>query len=169
VNTNTEDNLWETLTAALGSRIDQVEQRQARRAIVRVSSEDLPDVTRILFEQFDGRLATVTGLEVRDGIQLLYHFCFEPLAMVVTVKTTARRPEMAIESITPIIPGAEFIEREIANLLGATFRGHPRMARLNLADDWPEGVYPLCRNFDPASENPGAFEGVSRDAPGRGR
>lgn len=169
VNEKTEDSVWQALTAALGSQIEQVEQRQARRAIVRVSDDDLPGVARVLFEQFGGRLATVTGLDVRDGVQLLYHFCLEPTGLVVTVKTTAPRPDMAIDSITPMIPGAEFIEREIADLLGVTFRNHPRMERLSVADDWPEGVYPLRRDFDAKSQNPSAFEGVSREAPGRGK
>ena len=164
-----EDKVWERLTAALGSRIEEVEVRKKRRAVVRVASAVLPQVARTLVEQLGGRLATVTGLDVRDGVQLLYHFCFEPSPLVVTVKTTARRPELTIDSVAPFIPGAEFIEREIMTLLGATFRGHPRMEKLNVADDWPKGVHPLRRDFDARSENPQAFEDVSPDAPGRGR
>ena len=50
------------------------------------------------------------------------------------------------ELITPLIPGAEWIEREMHDILGITFRNHPNMRRLILSDDWPEGVYPLRKD-----------------------
>ena len=61
-----------------------------------------------------------------------------------------------MESITPWLPGAEFIEREIHDLLGVNFTGHPRMERLILSDDWPEGVYPLRRDFKMEDSRPKA-------------
>ena len=53
------------------------------------------------------------------------------------------KPEM--ESITSIIKGAEWIEREIWELLGVNFKGHPNLKRLLLDKTWPEGKYPLRR------------------------
>jgi formate hydrogenlyase subunit 5 len=47
------------------------------------------------------------------------------------------------------MPAAEWIEREIQDLLGIRFDGHPNPKRLILADDWPEGVYPLRKDFKP--------------------
>ncbi|MHC5035633.1 MAG: NADH-quinone oxidoreductase subunit C [Planctomycetota bacterium] len=38
------------------------------------------------------------------------------------------------------------MEREMNDLLGIVFEGHPDPRRLILADDWPEGVYPLRRD-----------------------
>ncbi len=48
-----------------------------------------------------------------------------------------------IDSITPIIQGAEWIEREMWELLGINFVGHPNLVHLLLMDDWPEGKFPL--------------------------
>jgi Ni,Fe-hydrogenase III component G len=53
------------------------------------------------------------------------------------------REKPAIESITPFLPAAEWIEREIHDILGIDFKNHPNLKRLILADDWPEGVYPM--------------------------
>jgi Ni,Fe-hydrogenase III component G len=44
-----------------------------------------------------------------------------------------------------MIKGAEFIEREMHDLLGIDFPGHPNLVRLILPEDWPDGVYPLRR------------------------
>jgi Ni,Fe-hydrogenase III component G len=57
------------------------------------------------------------------------------------------RENPSIESITPLIPAAEWIEREIHDILGIEIKNHPNMRRLILADDWPEGVYPLRKDF----------------------
>ena len=63
-----------------------------------------------------------------------------------TVRASAAKPTPEIDSVATITEGANWIEREIHDLLGVNFRGHPDMRRLILADDWPEGFYPLRRD-----------------------
>ena len=138
----------------LGRLVVDVQQCEARRGIVRIAPETTVEVARELFAMTGSRLATVTGIEVRDGIDLLYHWAFEPAGVVLTVKALAARPEMAVESIAPVVAGANWIEREIHDLLGAQFRNHPDMRRLILDDSWPEGVYPLRRDFDQVLDRP---------------
>ena len=48
-----------------------------------------------------------------------------------------------LESIAEMCPAAEWIEREIWELLGVQFEGHPDMRHLLLDDSWPEGNFPL--------------------------
>ena len=55
------------------------------------------------------------------------------------------KPEIA--SLAPVLEGANWIEREITEMLGIHFIGHPDMRRLLLPEDWPEGVYPLRRDY----------------------
>ena len=40
-----------------------------------------------------------------------------------------------------------WIEREIHEILGINFKGHPDMRKLLLPEGWPEGVYPLRRDY----------------------
>jgi len=44
---------------------------------------------------------------------------------------------------TAFTDGALWIEREMHELLGVNFPGHPNLKKLLLPDDWPDGVYPL--------------------------
>ena len=122
------------------------ESGNERQAIYRLSTDRLVPLLKKWVER-GGRLATVTGIDVRDGTELLYHVCFDAVKFTATLKILVPRTTDTMESITPWLPGAEFIEREIHDLLGVNFEGHPRMKRLILSDDWPEGVYPLRRNF----------------------
>jgi Ni,Fe-hydrogenase III component G len=101
-------------------------------------------VNKFLFEDVGCRFVIVTGFEADDCFEVMYHFSYDPVGWVITVKAFIRdREKPAIESITPLLPAAEWIEREIHDILGIDFKNHPNLKRLILADDWPEGVYPL--------------------------
>ncbi len=87
-------------------------------------------------------LATISGQDLGEVIQLLYHFnANEPPS--VTIKTSVPKAAPKIASITPAIPAATMYEREVHDLLGVQFEGHPKLARLVLSDDWPDDVFPL--------------------------
>jgi len=135
-----------TIREGLADSILALEERSPRRVWVTVRPEHIREVALFLFEEAEGRLATVSGVDGRDDVDLLYHFCFDSLKGVVTVRTSAAKPTPEIDSIATIVEGANWVEREIHDLLGVNFRGHPDMRRLILADDWPEGFYPLRRD-----------------------
>jgi NADH-quinone oxidoreductase subunit C len=53
--------------------------------------------------------------------------------------------DTVIDSLVPVWPGANWLEREIFDLFGIRFTGHPDLRRIVLPDDW-EG-YPLRRDY----------------------
>jgi len=50
-------------------------------------------------------------------------------------------------SLTPLLPAAAWYEREIHDLFGLTPVGHPDLRPLVLHDSWPQGCYPLRKDF----------------------
>ena len=120
--------------------------RNPRRLYIDVPPEYSREVNRIVFEELEGRLATATGMDCPSRIEVLYHYCLDSSGIVVTLRTWADKPDCVLDSVATLFPGALFIEREIQDLLGVRFRNHPDPRRLLLADDWPEGVYPLRRD-----------------------
>ena len=140
--------------AELGDAVVAVEQCDERRGVARIDPERTLEVARKLFAMDGSRLGTATGIDVRDGIDVLYHWCFEPSGAVITLKVLAARPDLTLESIATHVPAANWIEREMHDLLGANFRNHPDMRRLILDDSWPEGVYPLRKDFDQVADRP---------------
>ena len=138
----------------LGDAVVEVQQCTERRGIARIDPARTVEVAEKLIAMDGARLATATGIDVRDGIDVLYHWCFEPPGVVVTLKALAARPEMTLDSIADAVTAANWIEREMHDLLGANFRNHPDMRRLILDDSWPEGVYPLRKDFDQVLDRP---------------
>jgi NADH-quinone oxidoreductase subunit D len=138
----------------LGGAVVEVQQCEERRGIARVDPARTVEAAEAMLAMTGARLATATALEVRDGIDVLYHWAFEPPGAVVTLKVLASRPSFEVESIANAVPAANWIEREMHDLLGARFRNHPDMRRLILDDSWPEGVHPLRKDFDQVADRP---------------
>ena len=89
---------------------------------------------RLLVERFDLRhLSTITGEDVGCGISLLYHFWDR---QGFTLRTILPREGSHIATVTDLIPGAAFYEREVSEMLGVAFDGHLGPRSLLLPDDW---------------------------------
>jgi NADH-quinone oxidoreductase subunit C len=58
---------------------------------------------------------------------------------------TLGREDPIIGSLTPLWPGAGFAEREVYDMFGIVFDGHPDLTRILMPDDW-EG-HPLRKDF----------------------
>jgi NADH-quinone oxidoreductase subunit C len=61
-----------------------------------------------------------------------------------------------IDSVVGVWPAADWYEREVYDLMGVTFRGHPNMTRILMDDDW-EG-HPLRKDY-PIGGEPVRFSG----------
>lgn len=143
----------ETIKKDLIDKLTKIDEVSSKRIYLYTPPENVPDVCKTIFEEYDGRFATASGVDTFDGIEILYHFSIDSEGRMFTVKTkipTRSSPE--IESIAPFLPAAEWIEREISDLLGVKFIDHPDPRKLILADDWPEAVYPLRKDFEGLEE-----------------
>ncbi|OQY81640.1 MAG: hypothetical protein B6D40_10610 [Anaerolineae bacterium UTCFX3] len=122
---------------------------ESNRLDVAISANDLPAAAETLSNADWGYLSAITGMDLApeaDELEALYHFCDKAAVTTLRVRLPrAGRPE--IPSISPQIPAAAFFERELGEMLGVTVVGTPDPSRLFLPDDWPEGVYPLRRDF----------------------
>lgn len=142
------------LRSKFGGEIE-ISEISARRVFVSASPTDARAMVVFLFSSAAARLMTITSVDLRDGIELLYHMSCDENTRVVTVRTIVKKPELAIDSITPVIAGAEWVEREIHEMMGVNFRGHPNMKPLLLPEDWEQGKYPYRKKtFDSLSEEP---------------
>jgi Ni,Fe-hydrogenase III component G len=125
-------------------KIIKIEEKSDRRIYIHLDPVDIPLVAEFLFKELGLRFATATGIDTPAGIEILYHFSLDKAGNIITLCALIQdKNKPKVKSIASIITGAEWIEREIWELLGVDFIGHPNLKRLLLADEWPEGKYPL--------------------------
>ncbi len=141
-----ERKLAEELKERLGESFIEYELKHhfgKKRIFVRVKKEDIRESAKLVFEEYGGRLSTISCVDHASFFELLYHFSIDSRGIVVSLRTEVPKYEPSIDSITGVLEGAGFIEREIHDLFGVEFKGHPSPRRLILAETWPEGKYPL--------------------------
>ena len=104
----------------------------------------LPVCEKLHSDGFD-YLADITAIDWKDRIEVVYRMT----NLATNAKTVLRlnldheRPE--VKSVISIWKGADFQEREVYDLMGVTFAGHPNLTRILLPEDW-EG-YPLRKDY----------------------
>ncbi len=101
--------------------------------------DQIADAVRALLDAGWWHLTAITALSDESHIELLYHFWMHG-GLTLRVQLPAGSPQ--IISITPMIPGAAFYEREVQELFGVSFTGLTHTEALFLADDW-EGNAPM--------------------------
>ena len=70
-----------------------------------------------------------------------------PASLNVLKATFSEQSDLNYPSLTPIIPAANWYEREIADMFGFIALGHPDLRPLVLHENYPEKIYPLRKNF----------------------
>lgn len=121
--------------------------------IVFVARDRLLDVMRWLRdtpgEAYD-YLVDVTAVEYRDRER--------PLEVVYNLRSLGRRADLRVkveldsrqdlevDSVVPLWRGADWLEREVFDMFGVTFRGHPDLRRILMWETYAEG-YPLRKDF----------------------
>ncbi len=95
-------------------------------------------------------LLSISGVDEpkRKVIRVVYHFTSSRSpSSLVALEVEVPREEPRLPSISDVYPAAELQEREQREMLGVEFEGLRDRRHLLLPEDWPEGVYPLRKDF----------------------
>lgn len=77
--------------------------------------------------------------------QVTYHLLSHGLKQRLRLCVLLDDGDAAVDSITPVWPAANFYEREVFDLFGVRFGGHPNMRRILMPEDYKGN--PLCKDF----------------------
>jgi len=131
----------------------EVYEHNPKRLYVTIPRERLTDAAKYLHRERGMRLSTCTGIDTRDGFEVLYHFSEDSTGTMYTLKVLAPKDDPKLDSQATWFPAANWIEREMHELLGIDFPGHPNLIPLLTSDtDWEEDKYPLRRDFERRSD-----------------
>ena len=123
-------------------------QRDRRIWIELVSGDFRKCFEKIIKEDGFSILCTITGLDTKEKYEVIYHMSDKD-GKVLNVKISIDRNNPVVSTITDLFPAAELSERELTDLLGIKVDGLVEGRRYPLPDDWPQGQYPLRKDWDP--------------------
>lgn len=97
-------------------------------------------------EQLDGKfLIQLCSVDMITRIDMVYHFASLAQNHMFEVKVPCDHEQPVVPSITPLWSGALLQEREVYDLMGVVFEGHPSLTRLFLWESFPG--HPLRKDF----------------------
>jgi len=143
----TRKEILQDLQQRFGGDIVDVFEKSDKRVYVSIKPQALKAVATYTFKELGARFNIASGVDMRQHMEILYHFTFDELNLVISYRVRLPKDNLVVDSLAPVFEGANWIEREINEMLGIRFNGHPELKRLLLSDDWPEGVYPLRRDY----------------------
>ena len=118
-----------------------------------VSVESLKDVATVLRDELGyDYLSSVTGVDYFDEgkIEVVYHAYQTSGGPALNFKVQVDRENPILPSLVSVYPGADFQEREIFDMYGVSFEGHPNLRRILMWDgfaghplrkDWQEAYF----------------------------
>lgn len=119
---------------------------------IHIDREGLIPICRILRDDpslnfdYPVHITSVDYLGEAERFELVYEFFSIRLKHGVRLKTRVPEDDCRIDSVTEIWPGANYLEREVYDMMGIRFSNHPELKRILLPDEFDEG-FPLRKNF----------------------
>ncbi len=130
-----------------------VEADSARAEVsILVAAEHIVELARYLHDAPEASFNHLTDIcsvdypEDQHRFEVVYHLHSLPHRRRLRLKARVSGENPAIASVTGIWKGADFLEREVYDMMGITFSGHPDLRRILMPEDYAEG-YPLRKDF----------------------
>ncbi len=128
-----------------------------------ISQEEIREIASYVNVQLAGTLITLFACDQREksGDYILrYVFCCRAKGVLVVLNTSILPADSQFISIADCVHAAALYEREIHDLFGLVPKGHPYAKPLVFHGNWPNGNYPLRKNYA-KNDKPPFVDGVS--------
>lgn len=149
----TREKILDDLQQRFKESILGVFDKSPKRVYIDIKPESIVAMATYIFKDLGARFNIASGVDVRHHMEILYHFTLEDINLLISLRVKLEKTKLEIDSLAPVFKGANWIEREIHEILGINFKGHPDLRKLLLPDDWPQGVYPLRRDYKEWDKN----------------
>jgi NADH-quinone oxidoreductase subunit C len=114
--------------------------------VIEIPAEKLIECAQQLKTIGFDRLGMLTAVDLRDEFEMVYRLASRSLSAGAFVKTRLSRENAVVDSLCDIWPAANWQEREVWDLFGIRFEGHPDLRRILLPEEWPG--HPLRKDYE---------------------
>jgi NADH:ubiquinone oxidoreductase subunit C len=106
------------------------------------------------------RLITISSADTSTALELIYHLT-GPHRTVLSLSIGVPKELPEAPTLSDLLPPAGILERQIHDLFGIVFTGHPGLKRIILNEEWPENEFPLRKDWKPAPDT--FYGGIKED------
>ena len=143
-----EQDILSELTLLFPAMKDKARMTRARRIWAEAPADKFMEVFDVLVSRMGfGILCTITGLDNGPTMTAMYHLA-RTSGVIVNLSVTLPKEKLVLMTVTSYFPAADAYERELIDLLGMQVQGLPPGNRYPLPDDWPQGQYPLRKDWN---------------------
>jgi len=122
--------------------------RSDKRLSIQIPERALPEISKYCHEDLHLRFIIASALESKRGFEIYYHFSDDQTGCILNLHVVLPKENPEIESLTAHFESANWIEREMHELLGIKFLNHPNLEKLISEGNWAEGVYPYRKDYE---------------------
>jgi len=115
-----------------------------KRGAIREACAILRDDRELQFN-FLADVTCVDWYPNEPRFEVIYHLLSIPRHERLRLKVRLAGDDPGLETVTSVWPSANFFEREVYDLFGVRFSGHPNLRRILMPEDW-EG-HPLRKDY----------------------
>lgn len=135
--TYTLDQVKSRIAEAFPTEVKFENKTRPRRLYMSVNSDALLKFCTHLKDKlgFD-HCSCVGGVDRCDRFQTVYHICSYSSNITLELVVDLPHDNPEVDSVTPLWEGANWHEREAYDMFGIIFRGHPRLERILLPEDY---------------------------------
>lgn len=117
-----------------------------RRVFAEIPVSQLVTAVRTLKESGMINIGAITGLDLGDRLEVMYYL-YNNEGVLLSLKVYISREDPHVPTVTDIFPGVFMYERELIDLFGIMVDGIPYNRKYPIPEDWPEGEYPLRKDW----------------------
>ena len=168
------EEIFEILKSQFADAIIEMSTDLPTEPIISIQPEKIREIFQFLSDneelKFDS-LMNLSGVDDANGekvkdenendiiqggtLSVYYHFYSIELKHKITLKVSTDRENPQIPSVESIYKTANWHEREVFDMYGIVFSGHPDLRRILMPEDWEAG-YPLRKDY----QNPEYYNGM---------
>ncbi|MFN3921004.1 MAG: NADH-quinone oxidoreductase subunit C [Caldimicrobium sp.] len=130
--------------------ITEIGEFRGQTFLILHNKEVLKEIVQFLKELNFNHLQTLTAvdylnLQEKFRFEVVYQFYSIPLKISLRIRVKVPEEDPVVDSIVDLYPAANFLEREVYDLFGIQFKGHPNLKRILLPENW--AGHPLRKDY----------------------
>jgi NADH-quinone oxidoreductase subunit C len=144
----TSQDIFDSISKSLSEKLQQRTEFRGETSFT-IAASDLRDIAKFCRDEFPfDYLLDITSIDnfgEEPRFEIVYHLYSMPQAVHLRLKLKLSEEVGTLDTISDIWPTANWHEREIYDMMGIKFNGHPDLRRILMWDGYP--FFPLRKDF----------------------